>query len=1630
MGGLRRWLRRLFLAGVVFACAAVVLAAALVFSMRFAFVQEPLGQIITAIAQRPGHFFVRVGNVRGNPPWNVQVDRVEIGDAAGVWLVIEDAQADWHPFDVWHAFDDTHLRINVDRIHARRLLWTRLPVNPDEPGEKPFRWDRFPRIIAGDLVVDEFELGEGLLDGGHALLRAHGNGILGEWEHGRLDLALERIDGRRGQAKIDLYSDGRPPRFHGSVVAQEEPGGALAYVARLRDAGAVDLRVDTDGPLHDWSAHAIVDAGEIGKLDAKAAVAFGPTGAISITGTFDPVAQQRERYLVGAGAPMALQLGGAWLPDKFVRLSHGQLEADGRVLEASGRLDLASTERPFELAATLSRHGAAGENRPVQLGPMRLTVARLDAHGTLGAKAPDPVLVAVSRVREAIARAIGKVVDATGANKGTVPTATPGAPDGADATVAAAGGGTFTAKLEAEDFSTGEVHAGKLDGAVDGTQRVRGGPLAFNVDLRARDFASSQTTVPLLGSAPSIKGSGEAALGDGVVSFKQIDLAGDAVNVGGTLDVSDHWKGLRASLTARSEDLEALSSFVEGGIGGAATLGVQFDSKAGGQRFSAKLDGKSSGLTFGDPGMTALFGREVTVGAQADGMMRGPAKAHASVVADGVHIVGDAALEADGRTVSGTFTSVLENLSRLSDRAAAAIAGRLEATATLRGVRDNFSLRADVRGNQLVYESMRLDTLTAGLTADGLPEHMDAQVQAAANYRDLRTQMRARALMPGRDTLNLSDVVVEGPATNASANVSIDLRHRSISGTMKIACEELARWRPLLGRGLGGKLVADVAIPATAQGRASGTVALTNGAVVLPGGENIFVKSLNASGREVSISGEPTGIAHADLAGARSGGVTVDAATFDIAGDGKRWLVSTSGAGSSGLSWTVSARTTVAPKTSGTPLRQGGVAANVELLDFTFGADSVHLQEPTLVVWDPAGSISVAATTIGVDKDGKVRMSGQYGSSGVRAEAGLESVPLSILSFLAPDLGLRGTVGGSVSMRGPSLAAASADGHLDGHGIASHSLQESGVAPLDAVADARWAGGRLRGEASLGGLGKERVRLTVDAPLGPNARSHDPVSGALLWQGDVAEVAALLPIGEDVLKGGINANLQLAGTVASPLLSGDLSVTAGSYEHAATGMVLRDLELKLVAHGSSLVLERLTATDGEKGRLSAAGRADFANLPAFNADMELQASAATLTRLDIITSKGSTELKMRLARAAGAETVEGSVTGKVTIDEARINVPDRFAAAIPELKVIEVNGPGATGAAVGATNVAAPGAAVAPPAAAVAAPGAIAVPPGTVVTAPGSAVTEPGAAVAAVAAAVTPSGTAGATTRAAVAAPGSSVAAPGATVASPGSPVAAPGVAVAELQAHEPTAPTSNVAFDVAIKGNNRVFVKGRGLESEWSPDLRIGGTSAAPRVTGVVRSVRGTLSLLGKRFDVTNAELRFDGSPGAIPYLTLTAEARANDITAIIVAMGPATSPTIEFRSDPALPSDDVLARLLFGKGAASLTPMQSVQLAQSIAEISGLSLGGGPNLIDKLGRTIGLDRLGLESGSGPNAGSALGMSKYLTDKVYLSVQQGLTPKDSKASVEWEVFKNFRIQSDISQDAQGEVGASWRWDY
>ena len=1465
---LLRWSLRLVVVVVV----VTLLALTIVYgSLRSGLVAASLDRFITRLAQKEGEFFVRVEGVSGRLPEQLRVRKVEIGDYYGVWLTIEDAEATWHPFDVFHPRELVKWRINVDDLRARRVEWTRLPKDGPDEIDTPFRWDRFIRIVVGHLRVDELDLAGSILGGARARVSAEGSGILGEWEHGFVRLDLAHVDDRTGTARIDLRTHGSPLELTGTISAEEGPGGALAALARLPDAGAVKLDVRASGPMRDWYGEADVSVASIGRLHAETRLAFTAAGPFEVTGSFDPVKEQRDRWLVGEGAPMALSAKGAWAPDVELRLDRVLLTADGRELSAGGRLDLASLV--FDVHGQLE-HERAGEVVATTLVDVR--GAKIEGNGVLG------------------------------------------------------DGGKLEATLDLVAPVVGGVSSRELHVSVKAADAEGDSVPTFDLAANAVGLGLEDGPLPLFGETARLVAAGRVDLASGVLAADRLSLEGGALTVKGALSFGDDWQSMKAGLKADASSLDSLTRVFATRVSGSASAAIDLTAKSDWQDLAMKVRASTADVAIGEAGWNALLAGTATLEADVQGAPRGPAHGDLVLRAAGIEATAKAEVGADGRGLEGNARILLDNLSRLAEasRAAepsrAAIAGRVEATARAHGSLDRFDLDVAVRGDRFSWEGLRFDSLTADVEAEGLPATWSATVRSRATYGKFDASLDAGLSMPATGRLVVRDLVLRGPGTEGNASLDVDLDRFLASGSLRLKSEDLALWRPMTGLAIGGAVDVDATLgvsggAAAPSQQVSATATVKHGVIPVEGSE-LFVDALEILAHGIEVGARPRGSARVHASQVRYGDRVLVDGLVTATGDGRLWNIETRLDGRHGEDLRLDASGTLLP---GPPLDLTLARAKAEV-----GETAVELLEPAKFRYAPgdAAAWSTGPLALRVGETGRLRGQAETTRGRTRVEAEATAIPLSIASRFFPDLDLEGSIDGRLKIDGTSLATASGELSLRGHDVATVGLETQGIDPVDVQVDARFRTGRVSATAGLVGMRDDtKLALTLEAPLDAASGSAPFVAG-LVWKGEMAETLALLPLGDDSLSGRIDADLRLTGTINAPRVTGRAVVDGGKWEQATTGLVLRDLHAEFEGHGTSLELKRLAATDGENGTVNAQGRLRFGTLPAFDAEFDLEATNAMLARLDVITARADAKLALRASRSAEAgAAVSGSINGRVRIEDARIEIPQRFVSDVPEIDVIEVGAEPASGSAAAARRLA--------------------------------------------------------------------------------------------------------LALDVEVVGDNRIFVTGRGLESEWSSDIHVRGDTGDPRIHGKVSSVRGQLSLLGRRFDVSSATLRFDGEKGNVPYLTLTARAEANDITAIAEVTGPATRPVIELRSEPSLPRDEVLSRVLFGQSAANLTPLQSVQLARSVAELTGSPLGGGGDLISGVGRTLGFDRLGIES-SGSDGAAALTASKYLTDNVYLRVQGGLTPESSKLSLEWKVFKHITIESDVSQDAQGEVGATWRWDY
>jgi translocation and assembly module TamB len=231
--------------------------------------------------------------------------------------------------------------------------------------------------------------------------------------------------------------------------------------------------------------------------------------------------------------------------------------------------------------------------------------------------------------------------------------------------------------------------------------------------------------------------------------------------------------------------------------------------------------------------------------------------------------------------------------------------------------------------------------------------------------------------------------------------------------------------------------------------------------------------------------------------------------------------------------------------------------------------------------------------------------------------------------------------------------------------------------------------------------------------------------------------------------------------------------------------------------------------------------------------------------------------------------------------------------------------------------------------------------------------------------------------------------------------------------------PPFNAFLDITVDAPARIFVRGRGIDAELGGQIRLAGSTAAPQADGSFDLRRGRLVVLTQRLDFSRGRLLFQGSP--IPDLDFVAETRAGGVTARVNVTGPANAPTFAFNSDPDLPQDEVLSRLLFARASGGLSAFQALQLAQAAAQFSGA--GGDLDAFERTRRTLGVDDLDVNFGP---AGPTVGVSRAIGDRVRLGVRAGARPEDSAVGVDIDLTRRLKLQGEVGADGRTSVGAGF----
>jgi translocation and assembly module TamB len=233
-----------------------------------------------------------------------------------------------------------------------------------------------------------------------------------------------------------------------------------------------------------------------------------------------------------------------------------------------------------------------------------------------------------------------------------------------------------------------------------------------------------------------------------------------------------------------------------------------------------------------------------------------------------------------------------------------------------------------------------------------------------------------------------------------------------------------------------------------------------------------------------------------------------------------------------------------------------------------------------------------------------------------------------------------------------------------------------------------------------------------------------------------------------------------------------------------------------------------------------------------------------------------------------------------------------------------------------------------------------------------------------------------------------------------------------------PAKPAPRAAPGIPLRATSIDF--GRKFAS-WAPastpgcgELRVETRDTGLVAKGEIAAVRGLYFVLGQRLEIERGRLIFDG-PIENPALDVFAVRRGLQVEPGVELTGTLRNPRVQIVSRPPLPEGEKLAWLVLGRPLDTASATDAVLLQSAAASL--LDDSNAIPLGRRIAQEMGLDDIGLKGGTTVQ-GSAVTIGKRLSDRLYLTFEQGLATARTLVSLEYLLGRGFRVRASGGQDS------------
>ncbi|MEQ8656096.1 MAG: translocation/assembly module TamB domain-containing protein [Hyphomicrobiales bacterium] len=228
--------------------------------------------------------------------------------------------------------------------------------------------------------------------------------------------------------------------------------------------------------------------------------------------------------------------------------------------------------------------------------------------------------------------------------------------------------------------------------------------------------------------------------------------------------------------------------------------------------------------------------------------------------------------------------------------------------------------------------------------------------------------------------------------------------------------------------------------------------------------------------------------------------------------------------------------------------------------------------------------------------------------------------------------------------------------------------------------------------------------------------------------------------------------------------------------------------------------------------------------------------------------------------------------------------------------------------------------------------------------------------------------------------------------------------------------------LNVLVSAPNQIYVRGRGVNAELGGQVRLTGTTNNVQPVGAFELLRGRFDILGQRIALSEGSITLIGDMD--PFLNIVARTTGDAISVVIAVRGRISDPVLTLSSEPELPQDEVLARLIFDRGLNELSPLQIAQLALAANELAGNSQG---SVLGSLRDGLGLSDLDVITDDEGNP--AVRATQYVQENIYVGVEAS-TGGQARTTINLDITEDLTARGSVSSDGESSLGIFFERDY